>query len=272
MTFKSFFLFFSLLLALLYFNKSKAQINIMGKPGYMITPSADWLEGQPLGFTFSYIPSEYSKNILFTPRITTENTPLNFYNVRATLTSFFEVNLSIAYRPEINNKIGVGDRQLDFRFRLLKEKEFWPSIVLGWTPPGSDSPVLAHDYLVATKHLNTTFGNFSTSLGYGSPYVFSKKRTGKFLDLKVQKKNELYGEQYLSGFYGAFSYMPVNFAGIMVEYDTQTMNAGAFIKVKDWLYLQAYTFEGKEIAFTTSLNFSLNFAPHTLRRYEKKLD
>lgn len=252
--------------------KGQAQVNIMGKPGYMTTPSADWMEGKPLGFTFSYLPEEYSGNILYTPRITTAQTPLTFYNVRADLTSFFEVNLSIAYRPELSNKIGVGDRQLDFRFRLLKEKKYWPAIVLGWTPPGSASPVLASDYLVATKHFASSIGVFSTSLGYGSPYVFSKIPGGNFLDINIQKKNKLYGDQYLTGLYGAFSYMPVNFGGVMLEYDSQTINAGAFIKVKDWLYLQAYTFEGKEIAFTTSINFSLNFAPHTFRRYEKQLD
>jgi len=245
----------------------QAQVNIMGKPGYMATPSADWFDAKPLGFTFSYIPNEYS---LFN-RTSTNNT-INFYNLRASFTSFMEVNLSIAYRPQMADKIGVGDRQLDFRFRLLQEKEFWPAIVLGWTPPGSMSPILAHDYLTATKHFNTGIGNFSATAGYGSPYVFIRKQGGNFLDLHIQKKDEILGAKYLTGFYAGFSYMPLSYGGVMLEYDTQTFNAGAFIKIKDWLYLQAYTFEGKKIAFTTSVNFSLNFAPKPLRRYEKALD
>jgi hypothetical protein len=244
----------------------------MGKPGYMTTPSAAWFDGKQLGFTFSYIPGEYSENILYTPRITTTDTPLSFYSVRADLTSFFEVNISIAYRPQIANKIGVGDRQLDFRFRLLKEKDLWPALVLGWTPPGSVSPVLAHDYLVATKHFNTSLGNFSATLGYGSPYIIVRKPKGNFLELEIKKKEDYLEVKYLTGFYGAASYMPLSFAGIMIEYDTKTINAGAFVKIKDWLYLQAYTFEGKKIAFTTSMNFSLDFSPHTLRKYAKDLD
>jgi len=239
----------------------------MGKPGYMTTPSADWLEGKQLGFTFSYLPNEYS--IFKTP--VNKNT-LNFYNVRASLTSFMEVNLSIAHRPQIPDKVGVGDRQLDFRFRLLKEKEFWPALVLGWTPPGSVSPVLAHDYLVATKHFITPVGNFSASLGYGSPYVLVRKPQGKFLELQIKKKEEYKGVKYLTGFYGAASYMPVNFGGIMIEHDTQTFNTGIFVKYNEWLYLQAYTFEGKKIALTTSINLSLDFSPKALRKYEKDLD
>ncbi|CAM4352950.1 YjbH domain-containing protein [Gillisia limnaea] len=267
MTAKSFSLLFFSLFIMLVFTKSQAQVNIMGKPGAMTTPSADWLEGKPLGFTFSYIPTEYS---LF--KSPSDKNTINFYNVRASITSFMEVNLSIAYRPQIADKIGVGDRQLDFRFRILNEKEFWPALVLGWTPPGSISPILAHDYLVATKHFNTSIGNFSATAGYGSPYVFVRNKGGNFLDLKIKKKDEILGAKYLTGFYGAFSYMPVNFGGVMLEYDTQTINAGAFIKIKDWLYLQAYSFEAKEIAFTTSVNFSLDFAPKTLRSYEKDLD
>ena len=267
MTAKSFLLLFFSLFIMLVFTKSQAQINIMGKPGAMTTPSADWLEGKPLGFTFAYVPKEYS---LFGAEV--NKYALNFYNVRASITSFMEVNLSIAYRPEISNRIGVGDRQLDFRFRLLKENEFWPAIVLGWTPPGSVAPFLSHDYLAATKHFNSSIGKFSTTLGYGSPYVFLKKPDGNFLDIKIQKKEEFFGGKYLTGFYGAFSYMPVNFGGVMLEYDTQTINAGAFIKIKDWLYIQAYSFEAKGIAFTTSVNISLDFAPKTLRSYEKDLD
>ncbi|WP_262712789.1 YjbH domain-containing protein [Gillisia hiemivivida] len=264
---KSKFSFLFCLFVMLAAIKIQAQVNIMGKPGYMTTPSAEWFDQKPVGFTFSYVPTEYS---LFESPV--DKNTINFYNVRASFTSFMEVNLSIAYRPQISDKIGVGDRQLDFRFRLLKEKEYWPAIVIGWTPPGSVSPILAHDYLVATKHFNTSFGKFSTTLGYGSPYVFVKKPEGNFLDLSIEKKDEFLKAKYLTGFYGGFSFMPVNFAGIMMEYDTKTINAGAFIKIKDWLYLQAYTFEAKEIAFTTSVNFSLDFAPKTLRSYEKDLD
>jgi len=241
----------------------------MGKPGYINTPSADWFEQQPLGFSFSHLPGAYSM-------FGNENTDVNFYNVRADLTSFMAVNLSIAHRPAraAINKLGVGDRQLDFRFRLLKEKEYWPAIVLGWTPPGSAAPYLAHDYIAATKNFKTKLGKFQVTGGYGSPYVFLKKQNGdSFLDFQIESKQDArLNTNYLSGFFSAFSYRPVDFGGVMLEYDSNTLNAGAFIKPWDWFYLQGYTYEGREWAFSAALNFSLNFKPKTLRSYEKELD
>jgi hypothetical protein len=77
---------------------------------------------------------------------------------------------------------------------------------------------------------------------------------------------------YLTGFFGGITYAPVNFGGIMLEHDTNTINAGAFVKIWDRLYLQGYTFEGKEFAFQFSSHFSLDFSPRTLKRYEKGLD
>ena len=246
-----------------------SQVNIMGKPGYINTPSAAWIEGRPLGFSFSYLPGAYSM-------FGKEKKEVNFYNVRADLTTFMEVNLSIAYRParaEMNN-LGVGDRQLDFRFRLLKEKKYWPAVVLGWTPPGSAAPYLAHDYLVITKTFHSNIGKFQLSTGYGSPYVFIKKQhAGSFLDFKIEKKVATrLNANYLSGFFTAFTYRPFAFGGLMAEYDSNTINAGAYIQPWEWLYLQGYTYEGKEWAYSLALNFSLDFSPKSLRKYEESQD
>ncbi|MCY2687784.1 YjbH domain-containing protein [Salinimicrobium sp. TH3] len=244
------------------------QVNFLGKPGYIATPSAEWNVDRPLGLSFSYLPDEYS--IFNTDG---DRNIVHFYNVRAGLTSFMEVSLSIAHRPLMSENIGVGDRQLDLRFRLLKEQKYLPAIVLGWTPPGSVAPVLAHDYLVATKNFNTSFGRFTLSGGYGSPYIIKRKNKGdSALDLEIVKKIDFKGSKYLTGFFGGMSYHPFSFGGIMLEYDSQTINAGAYLQPLPWLLLQAHTFEGKEVGFTASAQFPLNFAPRTLRRYEKELE
>ncbi|WP_265162965.1 YjbH domain-containing protein [Salinimicrobium tongyeongense] len=242
------------------------QVNFLGKPGYIATPSAGVFENRPLGFSFSYLPNEYS---IFTNG---DRNIIHFYNVRFGFTSFMEVNLSIAHRPLMSEDIGVGDRQLDFRFRLLKEKKYLPALVLGWTPPGSVSPVLAHDYLVATKNLTTGIGQFNISAGYGSPYVIKRKNGGEALDLEVLKKTEFKGVKYLTGFFGGISYKPISWGGALIEYDSQTFNTGIFIAPVPWFILQGYTYEGKEFAFTLAANFPLNFSPRALRSYENKLD
>ncbi|WP_243735804.1 YjbH domain-containing protein [Christiangramia sabulilitoris] len=241
----------------------------MGKPGYINTPSAEWMEQKPVGFSFAHLPGAYS---MFGNELTT----VNFYNARAAFTSFFEVNLSVAHRParaEIN-RLGVGDRQLDFRFRILKEKKYTPSIVLGWTPPGSAAPYLAHDYLVLTKNFETSIGKLQISSGYGSPYVFIKKPNSEsFLDFEVQRKSDSrLKANYLTGFFAGLKYQPVTWGGLLAEYDSNTINAGAYIQPWEWLNLQGHTYEGREFAFSAAVNFSLDFLPKTLRSYEKVRD
>lgn len=238
----------------------------MGKPGYINSPSADWVEDRPLGFSFGYLPSEYS--------IFTTGHAVQFYNARLDVTSFMSINLSVAYRREQaeQNKLGIGDRHIDFRFRLLREKEYLPSIVLGWTPPGSVAPYLAHDYLVATKNFKTGLGKFQVNAGYGSPWVFlSNSHADSFLDLHIEKKIDTrMKSDYLTGFFGGVSWQPLDFIGLMLEYDSNTVNGGLYIKPWEWMNLQAYTYEGKTWGISTSLNFVLDLKPKALK--DEKLD
>ncbi|MFC6859770.1 YjbH domain-containing protein [Zunongwangia atlantica] len=247
-----------------------AQNNFLGKPGYMTIPTADWRDGHELGFSYAFIPGEYSDDT-FSPGA--QEADVDVYSVRVALTSFMEVNFGVFYRSEIADEIGVGDRQLDFRFRLLKESEYLPTIVLGWTPPGSRSPVISHDYLVATKNIKSSIGKFQLSLGYGSPYVLVRGGDDNnfWKSLSFEEKENFGNNHYLTGVYGGVSYEPLSFLGASIEYNTSTINAGVYAKLWDeHIMLQAYTFEGKEIAFNVNLQFSLNFLPRSLRRYEKK--
>jgi hypothetical protein len=250
-------------------------VNFLGKPGHLTIPSAEWETKKPLGASFSYVPREYTSGMFFSNAAVERNT-LHLYNIRVGLTSFMDVNLSIARRPLLPDKIGIGDRQLDFRFRLFQETLFRPSIVLGITPPGSVSPVLSHDYLVVTKNINTSIGTFRITGGYGSPYLIIKKKSvghNFWQELQIEEKTEIRsGNKYLIGFFGGITYLPVDFGGVIIEYNTSTINAGAFVKLWDWLHLQGYTYEGKKAAFTIAANFPLNFKPNTIRKHEKSLE
>jgi len=251
-----FILFFALSIAV------EAQINFLGKPGLIMTPGTDWVEEEQLGVTYAVIPWEYA---LF--RNTSKNNTTHFYSVRAGFTSFMEVNFSIAYRPDLADKIGVGDRQLDFRFKLLKEKRYQPAIVLGLSVPGSTSPVMHHDYLVVSKNFDTGFGNLKTNIGYGSPYVIRKApgEANFFQSLVLDKKEDL-GLNYLSGFFGGLRYMPVSFGGLMIEYDTRTWNMGAFVKIWDRFYAQVFNYEASSSwGFNFSAQFPLDLKPKSLR-------
>jgi hypothetical protein len=265
---------FLALIFIFLISSSYAQVNIMGKPGYMHIPSANWFKEQPLGLSFGFIPNEYSDNILMNKDSSPLGDNINIYNIRVGLLSFLEVNLGVAYRPALADKIGIGDRQLEFRFLLVNETKNYPSVVIGWTPPGSVSPALANDYIVASKKLSGNYGEFEFTTGYGSPYVLSRKNNdnGILSSLYFRKKTENYGSRYLIGFFGGFSYMPWEFAGIMAEYNTHSINTGVFLKIKDRVFFQAYIIDGKQPAFNLAMNFSLELSPNALRKYEKSLD
>jgi hypothetical protein len=250
-----------------------AQVNIMGKPGYINIPTARWDVEKPLGLSYAFIPSGYGENVLYTPRISTDPLSLSVYGIRASLTSFLEVNFIVAHRPSISEKIGVGDRQLDLRFRLFKERKIFPSVVLGLTPPGSISPALAQDYMVISKNFWWSEKNLNLSFGYGLPFAFKKENNASWLlDGRYSAKSKLGFGNYLNGFFGGLAFTPFRYGGVMLEYDSHTVNAGAYFKPWNWLNLQAYTYEGKEWGFSAALSLSLNLPPKSLRDYAKDLD
>jgi len=260
--------YFLYLLGCALVQPAAGQINFLGKPGVMTTPSASWEEDRQLGFSFSYVPREYSGEVMGK-----NGNTLHFYNARIGISSFMEAGINIAYRP-LFQRTGIGDRHLDFRFRFLQESNYFPSIVLGWTPPGSAAPVMSHDYLVATKNIDVGVGRFTLTVGYGSPYVFPRNinNIGIWDILKVEDKIIFNEANYLSGVFGSFIWSPVDFAGVMIEYNTNTVNAGAYFKLWDWLHLQGYAFEGKKVAFQVAGHFPLDFLPFSLRKHEKNLD
>ncbi|WP_262511686.1 YjbH domain-containing protein [Echinicola strongylocentroti] len=258
-----------LLLLLFGYQQAEAQINFIGKPGYMTTPSAMWYEEKRLGLSFGYVPRNYSKDIHPGANTPVDLNTLNFYNVRAGITRFMEINFTVTYRPLLPDQIGIGDRQVDFRFHLLREKKYRPSLVLGITPPGSSAPFMSQDYLVATKNIAAGIWDFQFSLGYGSPYVIKKNTGEDSSPIVIALKEKFYNSRYLVGFFGGMEVKPVEWGGLMVEYNTSTINAGAFVDVKDWLTFSAYTFEGKSWAFNVALQFGLDFKPKELRAYEK---
>lgn len=234
----------------------------MGKPGAVNTPTAMWLEEQPLGFSVARLPGEYS---MFTREIGDD---VVFYNARLNFTSFLAANLSIAYRREKaqQNRLGIGDRQFDLRFRLLKEKEWLPAVVIGITPPGSAAPYLSHDYIVLTKNFQHSLGKFQVSAGYGSPYVFRRENeSDSYFDVFVEKKSNFLDNNYLSGFFGSLVYKPVNWSGLMLEHDSHTFNAGLFITPLKWLSLQLTSYEFKEFSYSAAVNFKLDLLPQKLR-------
>lgn len=143
-------LFFFLICLAAVKSPLSAQVNVLGKPGQVLTPSAQWDTLRQVGVTFAFIPDSYAINNF----IKVHRGPEHIYGVRLPITGFLEVNLNFTRKPKIPDRIGVGDRHIDIRVHLLKEKTVLPSLVLVLTPPEGVSTYLAQDLIVATKNVD----------------------------------------------------------------------------------------------------------------------
>ena len=242
-----------------------AQVNVLGKSGQVMTPSAQWDTLRRVGVTFGYIPERYSINNFMNRQIG----PEHIFGVSLPLTGFLEVNLNFTRKPEIA-RTGVGDRHIDIRVQLLKETRLLPSVVLVLTPPEGYSTYLSQDLLVATKNIALgDVGKLRLSGGYSSPYFYRTRSTKPGEPRGFTRKTAI-GNYYLNGFFGSLQWQPWEFLGIMLEHDSQRVNTGMFVQWKERFYLQGNLFGNRELGFTTSVRFPLDFAPFELRLYAKK--
>ena len=240
------------LLLLAAFQYSKAQVSVYGKPGLVSIPTAEWFENKPFGVSYAFVPDAYASD-LFRTNLEAPKNRARIVGFRAQFTSFFEVGFNLTQRLEIKEQIGIGDRHMDARFRILKENNKRPSLVLGVTVPFSQAPVVNHDYIVATK----TFGSLKLNLGYGSPYQMQTgDNSNLFRSIKFESKESPQGNDYLVGFFGGASYQLSDNLGITAEYNTNTINTGVFYK-HDFFIIQVNSFEFKALSVTLSSHFSL---------------
>jgi hypothetical protein len=243
-----------------------AQVNVLGKPGQVLTPSAQWDSLRQVGFSFGTLPERYSVNNFMRRHVG----PEHIYGVRLPITGFLEVNINFTRKPELADRIGVGDRHIDVRVHLLKEKRILPSLVLVLTPPEGESTYLSQDLLVATKNIPLgTAGRLRVSGGYSSPYFLRVSETSGGEPRGIARKTSL-GNEYLNGFFGSLQWQPWEFVGLMVEHDSQKINTGMFVQWRERFYLQGNFIDNRALGITASVRLPLDFAPFELRRYANK--
>ena len=246
-----------------------AQVNILGKPGHIMTPSAYWQEDKHFGTGFAYVPARYGINRF----MGTLDYAENIYFARVAMAHFLEVNVNITRIPALSDSIGIGDRHLDIRVKLLEEKEVLPALSLIISPPGSVAPHISHDVLVASKKFEVgSWGSLAITAGYGLPFYFGRaprnSGSGIWDKLSFARKSQA-GNNYLNGFFGAALWHPWDFLGLMAEHDSRSLNLGAVVKLNDWLLLQAHSYELKKLGFSLALQVPLDFEPKELRSYGK---
>ncbi len=139
-------------------------------------------------------------------------------------------------KQRVSTVASIGDRSMQVTFLALKEKTFWPSVVVNIADPFySSNQFLTGNHIVTTKKLlNKDAHQLKTTLGYGFPYL---------LVFAGQQKRTLAEKQsdYLTGFFGGFTYefLPAR-VQFSLEYDGWNINTGLGITIWERLNLQAY--------------------------------
>jgi hypothetical protein len=175
--------FFLIALIIGVFSFSNGQ-STTGTRGLIKAPTARMFEDGTLSIGAAYIPPGYHKRTHgYRKGDLTGNAGLNTF-VTVNFLPFMEV--MFRYTHEFNIKVTpqnqyFPDRMFTARFKLLKETEKWPAVVLGMqdvvaffdtnAAGGGSLPNFASTYLVATKNFSYKGFNIDTTLGYGSDII-----------------------------------------------------------------------------------------------------
>ncbi|MFN3587886.1 MAG: YjbH domain-containing protein [Spirosomataceae bacterium] len=228
-----------------------AQVNIAGKKGLMLIPTAEATADGTFTLSALTIPPPYSfvqqnqlyGNVIYVAGLTVLprlDIQFQFINVYATNNA-----------PKI--PFGLGDRQLDFRYLLVKETKKRPSVAVAATFPFSKFAPTSSTTLVATKTwwADKDF-QVQLSAGYGLPVYFFRDESNlnnyNFTTLmRVGKKNP--DTDYLVGEFGGVKLSYRQKVGVMGEWDGQKVNVGAYAVIGQRLTLQTALLAGKKLGW-----------------------
>jgi hypothetical protein len=237
-----------------------AQVNNSGKPGLIFTPSAVETEVGLFRFGYNYVPIDYSLR-------GRHKNPERVIYANITILPRLEVTASLLQKISTDTRKvreAIGDRQLDLRYLILKEKTSRPSLAVVVTTPFTiDGAMLTHA-LIATKNFKFTETlKLEMSLGYGSPYYLYRDEpnltnSSILSNFKWQKKSEdKFKNHYLQGPFGGAVLHYRNIGGVMAEYDSQNINIGAYARLfKAWT-IQAGLLNFDQVTVGTSVAVSL---------------
>jgi hypothetical protein len=255
-----------------------AQVNISGKSGLIYIPTAELLEDGAFKVGYSYNPKNYAFrfNKFNYPKRFVESTSESICFINVALLPRFEINLNLLIPNGLVplKERGIGDRQIDLKYILITEKFKRPSVAIICSTPFGVSSSLITTAVVASKvfEINSSL-SLGVTAGFGSPY--SLNRTGLDRDqsnilsgFKIENKRDL-PYYYLSGPFGGAKLDYEKKGGIMIEWDSQHLNAGGYITLfKHWT-IQAGLLNGDQLTASTSYALNMFQLPKRLRKHEK---
>jgi hypothetical protein len=219
----------------------------MGVSGLMSVPSADMQADGMFMCGLNYLPLD----MLPHGAGWKDWGSINYY-LNITFLPFLEV----AYRctildvhTENSDNTWQQDRSVSLRFRVLKEKHWWPSLLVGSNDAfttGQLNPLqtvggnrfFSSVYAVATKHIRLAGHDVGFTVGGLVPMRRNAAQDGVF---------------------GGVSYAPACFKTLtlMAEYDTNGINAGAAIRLCGHLSAHVFAYDFRAVSCGLRYEFPL---------------
>jgi hypothetical protein len=198
-----------------------------GTSGLLNTPAAGMQDDGTFTAGANYLPD------ILTPQPDFNYDTYNYYIGMAFL-PFLEISLrmTLLKEPE-EEKYTNQDRSLALRVRLLKEKKYLPSIVIGandiYTTSQSGNQYFKSIYIAGSKTFNLKGSLALVSLGCLSDFS---------------------NDNINYGLFGGLSFSPafLKSLSVMAEYDSRYVNAGASILLFRHIYLYGFAADLRQFA------------------------
>ena len=247
---KSIFLTFFCLALLI--SGSEAQ-SLTGLTGLLNGPSANMQKDGTFFMGANYL----NRNYINTYGKGKYNCVIYYFDL--TVLPFLEINFRntrMLGNPEPSHTV---DRMISFRLRVLKERKYWPAIVLGvndiYTGALIGNQNFGSLYAVTTKNFLVKKNEIGVTFGYALPYFENTQ---------------------FDGFFGGVSFSPsfLRQLTLMAEYDSRSFNIGGSILFFKHLYLFALL-QGMEsisggVAYKVSAYSGFKSIMHKKGKPEKK--
>lgn len=224
---------------------ASGQVNFLGKPGLVRIPKPSFIDKRDnIQFQVAYLPVEYAINN-FMNRKSNEF----FYSVQLRPLSWVAVNFVLT-RPTDIPRIGIGDRHLDFQFFILNQKKYGINLSAIFSPALAAS-FIDHNSIFISRIMDISNSiSIEPVLGYGLEVNFREPpKKSQLDDMGYQWiAKSVFGNYYLSGFFGGLQVNLKDKAFFSAEYDTQYINLGVSATIFKKIGLQVNYFDLKTIS------------------------
>jgi hypothetical protein len=211
------FIFLAVFILTVFISGSEAQ-SLTGVTGLLNAPSANMQKDGTFYMGANYL----SRNYIDVYARGKFNCLIYYFDL--TFLPFLEINFRNTRQLDNPDRGHTVDRMLSARLQILKERKYWPSIVLGandfFTRATKGNQSFGALYAVATKNVLLKKNEIGVTFGYALPYF----KNSQFV-----------------GFFGGVSFNPsfLRQLTLMAEYDSRNFNIGGSVLFFRHLYLFA---------------------------------